>query len=203
MSQHFVERSGLPPGLTSFTKIRLGWIGKEQVSFVKRGETATALLSPLSAGGERLAVKVFLSRGKYYLIENRQPVGFDRALPDSGILILKVDPDAQEGSGTVRVMDANPAAPHFSQATFRAELKGRNLFKDDDIAVIPLWQENDRTGVIITTPDKSAEVLDAVRAVIVLEKQKGPEDPLTAQAKAAFLAADYKRCMELLNTEGN
>jgi hypothetical protein len=46
MSQHFLERGGLPPGLSSFTKIRLGWIRAEQVRFVKPGETAVAFLSP-------------------------------------------------------------------------------------------------------------------------------------------------------------
>ena len=80
MSQHFLERGGLPPGLTSFTKIRLGWIAREQVRFIKPGETAVAFLSPLGAGGETLVVKIPLSWGNYYLVENRQPVGFDRAL---------------------------------------------------------------------------------------------------------------------------
>jgi hypothetical protein len=124
MSQHFVERGGLPPGLTSFTKIRLGWIKKEQVRFVKPGETAVSFLSPLSAGGETLAVKIPVSGGKYYLLESRQPKGFDAALPDSGMLVLKVDPDASEGYGTVRIMDANPRSAHFRQATFFLKNQG-------------------------------------------------------------------------------
>jgi hypothetical protein len=125
MSQHFVERGGLPPGLTSFTKIRLGWITKEKVRFVKPGETAVAFLSPLSAGGETLAVKIPLL-GKYYLVENRQPIGFDSGLPDSGMLVLKIDPDASEGYGTVKVMDADLGSAHFSHATFRLDERERN-----------------------------------------------------------------------------
>ena len=198
MSQHFLERGGLPPGLTSFTKIRLGWIAREQVRFVKRGETEVAFLSPLSTGGETLAIKIPLSRGKYYLIENRQPVGFDRALPDSGILVLKVDTDAQEGYGTVKIMDANPDSAHFRQATFRPDDGRRNLFKDGDVAVIPLWEEGNQMGVIVTTPGKSAEALEAARAVAALEKSRGSQDSLTREAKAAFMAFDFKRCVELL-----
>ena len=197
MSQHFLERGGLPPGLTSFTKIRLGWITKEQVRYVRRGETAIAFLSPLSAGGETLAVKIPLSWGKHYLVENRQPVGFDRALPDSGILVLKVDPDAPEGYGTLRIMDANPGSAHFRQATFRLDNGSRSLFKDDDVAVIPLWKEGDRLGVIVTTPGKGVEALEAARVVAVLEKRKGPQDRLTAEAKAAFMAFDFQRCIGL------
>jgi len=195
MSQHFLERGGLPPGLTSFTKIRLGWIATEQVRFVKPGETAVAFLSPLSAGGETLTVKIPLSWGNYYLIENRQPVGFDRALPDSGILISKVNPDAPEGYGTVKIMDANPASAHFRQATFRLDDEGRSLFKDDEVAVVPLWKDGERLGVLVTTPEKSAEALQAARAVGALMKRKGPQDRLAVEAKAAFLAFDFKRCI--------
>jgi hypothetical protein len=197
MSQHFLERGGLPPGLTSFTKIRLGWIAREQIRWVKPGETAVAFLAPLSAGGETLAVKIPLSWGKYYLVENRQPVGFDRALPDSGILVLKVDPGAPEGYGTVKIMDANPGSAHFRQATYRLDGEGSSLFKDDEVAVVPLWKDGDRLGVIVTTPERSAEVLEAARAVEALTKRGGPQDRFTAEAKAAFLAFDFKRCLGL------
>ena len=195
MSQHFLERGGLPPGLSSFTKIRLGWIAKEQVRFVKPGETAVAFLSPLSAGGETLAVKIPLSWGNYYLVENRQPVGYDRALPDSGILVLKVNPAAAEGYGTVKIMDASPASAHFRQATYRLDARGRDLFKEHDVTVVPLWKEGDRLGVLVTTPDRSAEALEAARAVGALIRHRGPGDPLSAQARAAFMAFDFKRCI--------
>ncbi len=108
MSEHFVKRDQPPPGVCSFTKIRLGWISAEKVVLVKPGENAQPRLSPLSQGGDRIVVKIPLPGGPYYLMENRQPQGFDEILPDSGLLILKVNPDAQEGSGTVQVMDANP-----------------------------------------------------------------------------------------------
>jgi hypothetical protein len=199
MSQHFLNRGGLPPGLSSFTKIRLGWITREQVRFVKPGETAVAFLAPLSAGGETLAVKIPLFWGKYYLVENRQPVGFDRALPDSGILVLKVDPDAPEGFGTVKIMDANPGSAHFRQATFRLDDGGRNLFKDNEIAVIPLWMDGERLGVIVTTPEKSAEALAAARALDTLMRRAGPQDRFVVEAKAAFMAFDFKRCIGIAN----
>jgi hypothetical protein len=197
MSQHFLERGGLPPGLTSFTKIRLGWITREQVRFVTPGETAVAFLSPLVVGGETLAVKIPLSSGKYYLVENRQPVGFDRALPDSGILILKVNPYAQEGYGTVQIMDANPASAHFRQATYRLDAGGRNLFKDSEVAVIPLWKEGERLGVMVTTPEKSTQALEAARSVDTLTRRGGPRDRRAAESKAAFMAFDFKRCIGL------
>lgn len=119
ISEHFVKKGEPSPGISSFTKIRLGWINPGQVLLVKPGETAMTFLTPLSQVGNKLAVKIPLKTGQYYLIENRQPIGFDRNLPDSGLLILKVDPELPEGSGTVKVMNANPNAPHFSQATLQ------------------------------------------------------------------------------------
>ena len=197
MSQHFVERGGPPPGLTSFTKIRLGWITKERVLFVKPGETAMVFLSPLSVGGDKLAVKIPLAWGKYYLVESRQPTGFDRALPDAGLLVLKVDPDAAEGYGSVRVMDASPNSAHFRQATFRLDDRTRDSFADDKVAVIPLWRDGDKLGVLVTTPEKRAEALEAARAVAGLMKRKGPQDQVATQAKDAFLAFDFQRCIGL------
>jgi len=197
MSQHFLERGGLPPGLTSFTKIRLGWITRQQVRFVKPGETAVAFLSPLAAGGETLAVKIPLTSGKYYLVENRQPVGFDSALPDSGILVLKVNPSAPEGYGTVQIMDANPVYAHFRQATYRLDAGGRNLFKDSEVAAIPLWKDGERLGVMVTTSEKSTQALEAARAVDTLMRRGGPQDRSAAEAKAAFMAFDFKRCIGL------
>jgi hypothetical protein len=197
MSQHFVERGGLPPGLTSFTKIRLGWISKEQVRFVRPGETAVAFLSPLSVGGKTLAVKIPLSSGKYYLVENRQPVGFDRALPDSGILVLEVNPSAQEGHGTVQIMDANPSSAHFREATYRLDAGGRNIIRDSQVAIIPLWKEDERLGIMVTTPEKSTKALEAARAVDALTRQGGFLDRRIEESKGAFMAFDFKRCIEL------
>ena len=84
MSAHFVDKKGPPPGLSSFTKIRLGWISSRQVVQVRPGETRKVTLWPLAEKGKVLAVKIPLPGDEYYLVENRQPIKYDRALPDSG-----------------------------------------------------------------------------------------------------------------------
>jgi M6 family metalloprotease-like protein len=113
MSQHFVMQGGPPPGLSSFTKIRLGWIQADQVVLVESGTSAMTFLAPLSKKAKTLTVKIPLSWGDYYLVENRQHAGYDRALSDTGLLVLKVSPRADEGYGTVKIMDAAPSARHF------------------------------------------------------------------------------------------
>lgn len=206
MSQHFVKKGEPPPGISSFTKIRLGWIGKHQVQVVKPGETSFALLSPLSKGGQSLVVKIPLNDGTYYLIENRQPIGYDKILPDSGILILKVNPDADEGYGTVEVKSAS-GSRDFANATYKLELNNRNIFIDNslsgffkrnNIAIIPLWKEDDNLGVLITTPEHSEAVIKAGRAIQALIDQNmgataTEKETVLFDAIIAFKSKNYEK----------
>ncbi|HEX7371968.1 MAG TPA: hypothetical protein VF372_04060 [Thermodesulfobacteriota bacterium] len=200
MSEHLVKRDEPPPGISSFTKIRLGWISSEHAVLVKPGETTYASLSPLSKKGEKMVVKIPLKGNRYYLVENRQPFGYDRILPDSGLLILKVDPNAPEGYGTAKIMDADPKSPRFSRATFRLDRPNRNLFldKEANIAVIPLWSEGESLGVLITTPARSEDALKAALAIQNLKARhpdpREEERRLTDECIARFKGFDFKAC---------
>lgn len=199
MSQHFVRRGEPPPGISSFTKIRLGWIGKHQVQIVKPGETSFAILSPLSKGGQLLVVKIPLDDGTYYLVENRQPVGFDKILPDSGILILEVHPEAWEGFGTVKIKSAADSR-NFAEATYKLELSNRNVFVDErnNIAVIPLWRQKENLGVLITTPDHSEAAIKAGQAIqALIDQNLGTSDKkketVILKAITAFKSKDFEK----------
>lgn len=210
MSQHFIERKTPPQGISSFTKIRLGWISPEQALLVNPGSTQLAFLSPLSKKGETMVVKIPLKgrRGNggdhYYLVENRQLTGYDRLLPDSGILVLKVNPAVMEGSGTVKVMDADPDFPNFSHATFRLDRSNRNSFidKENNVAIIPLWSDKGTQGVLITTPEKSS---DALKAALMIQKllqrfpePRGKEEMQSIEECIVFFKnSDFKKCCQV------
>jgi hypothetical protein len=203
MSQHFTKQGEPPPGLSSFTKIRLGWIKPHQVRIEKPGETAFAFLPPLSKGGDPLVVKIPLNDGTYYLIENRQPVGFDRTLPDSGILILRVFPRAAEGYGTVEVKNA-ATATNFANATYRLEANKRNIFVDrkQNIAIIPLWKENENLGVLVTNPANSEAALNAATAIQALISRSTPapdsgKESGLREAMEAFKNKDFAKSLEI------
>ena len=73
------EQGVLPQGMTSFTRIRLGWIAKEKIKTIKKGESEKVLLSPLlRSKGETRVVCLPIDEHRYYLIENRQQEGIDR-----------------------------------------------------------------------------------------------------------------------------
>jgi len=198
MSQHFVEKGKPPQGLSSFTKIRLGWIKKQQVQFVKPGETSFAMLSPLSKGGDRLVVKVLADKWSHYLVENRQPFGFDKILSDSGILILEVHPDAEDGTGGVKVKSAIPS-PSFDQATYKLDVGNRNAFldKQNNIAIIPLWKEKENLGVLVTTPDRSRPAIQAALAIQKLMDQKSGNENVIRESIAAFKNKDFEKSYDI------
>lgn len=200
MSAHYVKPKSPPPGLSSFSKIRLGWLSGEQVRLVTPGESISLSLTPLEKKGETMAIKIPLPDGQYYLVENRQPIGYDQVLPDSGLLVLKVDPDAMEGAGTVRIMDANPDARNFAEATFRLDREGRHLFLDSahDIAVIPLWPEGEKLRVLVTGKEKSGEALPIALQIQSLQAKGLRKDGVLQGCMESFNNLDFASCREKL-----
>ena len=198
-----MEKGKPPQGLSSFTKIRLGWIKKQQVQFVKPGETSFALLSPLSKGGDHLVVKVLADKWSHYLVENRQPIGFDRILPDSGILILEVHPEAEDGTGGVKVKSAI-SSPSFDQATYKLEVSNRNVFVDkrNNLSIIPLWKEKENLGVLVTTPDRSKAAIHAALAIQKLIDQNSQNENIVNEAIAAFKNKEFEKSHDIASGKG-
>ena len=132
MSCHYSEWGVPPMGISSWTRIRLNWIEPSRIKVIKPGETAECMLGPLvSAAAETVAIKIPLSDHTYYLIEYRQPIGYDRYLTGSGVLILYADDriaECRHGESPVRLMNANPEVPHLEGAAF--ELGKKSVFED-------------------------------------------------------------------------
>jgi hypothetical protein len=204
MSSHYIEKNSPPPGLSSFTKIRLGWISPDEVIRVNPGEEKGVFLAPLARGGKSLVIKIPLSGGQYYLIENRQRVRSDRIQPDAGLLILKVNPEAQEGSGTAQIMDADRSSPNFPRATFRMDQEGRRAFLDREngVAVLPLWIQGENLGALVTTPEKSQDALRATAMILKLwekfpEPRTGKIKKISEECVASFKAFDFKKSVQI------
>lgn len=132
MSCHYYKRDEAPPGISSWTKLRLGWLPEDKVAVVRPGETREILLGPLEDGQSgTLAIRIPLSATTYYLVENRQPIGPDRVLPGSGVLIMRADDNVAEcrhGRAPVKLVDADPSVPHLEGAAF--DLGKRDRFTD-------------------------------------------------------------------------
>lgn len=122
MSCHFYKWNVPPPGISSWTKMRLNWIDSSKIKIAKPGETTEVLLDPLEDTTSKiLAIKIPLSETSYYLVENRQPIGFDKYLPGSGVLIMSADDtiaECRHGKSPVKLINAEPAISHLESAAF-------------------------------------------------------------------------------------
>jgi M6 family metalloprotease-like protein len=118
--------NGNPPGsspahLDSWCKIQLGWISGSTLAVANSAATTDYTIDPTESSSSNIhAVKVPISNtlasSKYYLIDVRQRIGFDSALPTVGVLILYVDETALVGK--VKVVDANPDISGLKAATW-------------------------------------------------------------------------------------
>ena len=133
MSCHFYKWEMPPPGLSSWTRLRLNWMDPAKVKTVKPGEKAEILLNPLEDGkAETQVIKIPVSETAYYLIENRQAIGFDKYLPGSGILIMYADdqiPECRHGKSPVKLINADAKVPHLEGAAF--DIGKRESFNDE------------------------------------------------------------------------
>lgn len=134
LSCHHVERGKPPPGLLSWTKLKLGWLPLEKLKIVQPGETARILLDPLEVmSSETLAIKIPVTKDTYYLIENRQPIGVDKYLPGHGVLITFADHRvhrALNGKAPAKLVNANPDIPDLNGAAF--DVGGNELYVDKE-----------------------------------------------------------------------
>jgi hypothetical protein len=125
------------PGMTSWTKLRLGWLDQAKVRTVNPGETADVMLGALEDGSSSpLAIRLPLGSTKYYLVENREKIGQDRNLPTAGVLIMLADDEVTEsrfGRAPARLVNANPSVPHLDGAAF--DTHGNDLFVDQENSI--------------------------------------------------------------------
>lgn len=151
MSRHFIEPKLPPPGMSSFTRLRMGWIGSDQVVEVNPEERREVTLSPLADGKGTLVIKVPGQRDTYYLLENRQKTPGDLVLPATGLVILHVDESREDGDGIVRVVDANPKVADFGAAAFGVAPGQTPIARlPGDIAVEVLSQRGADLTVVVT-----------------------------------------------------
>lgn len=147
MSCHAYKRELPPPGISSWTRLRLGWMPPGKVRAIGPEEaSAEVLLGPLEdAAAETSVIRVPFAPDRFLLVENRQPIGgFDPHLPGHGVLVMKADDRIAEcrfGRAPVRLIDADPGRRFLTGAAF--DLPDRAVCDDAE------------SGVRITLLDKA------------------------------------------------
>lgn len=80
----------VPAGYTSFEKMSVGW--KQPIEMT--GDMEVKNLKPYSDGGDAYILYNEANRNEFFLLENRQNVGWDEGLEDNGLLAIHVDYNA-------------------------------------------------------------------------------------------------------------
>jgi M6 family metalloprotease-like protein len=110
----------LPAHMTAWAKIRLGWINGSMLLTAPVGTTAT-LVAPTEVASNLIhAIKIPIGNNQnsqYYLVEVRKQIGFDSALPETGVLITFVN--ETRSVGIVRLVNSDPAEPDLEDATWQ------------------------------------------------------------------------------------
>ena len=85
------DRGLMPAGYTSYEKWCAGWLEPTELN----SDTQVTGLKALSEGGGAYVIYNDANPDEYYLLENRQPTGWDGALYGRGMLVLHVDYDEE------------------------------------------------------------------------------------------------------------
>jgi hypothetical protein len=128
-----------PCYMTTWCKIKLGWINAAHIvstsqSAIQSGANETVFLDPQETLGQNLAIRIMLNNGTYFLIEDRQAIGYDTSIPASGILILFCDDSQPTGYGPVKVMSAHP--PDLgADAVFNVGFLAKDFYSDPTLNI--------------------------------------------------------------------
>jgi M6 family metalloprotease-like protein len=98
----------IPPGYSAHERWLMGWL-----SPIELQETTTVTDMPaLAEQGRAYLIHNDGYENEYYIIENRQPLGWDAGLPGSGILVFHIDYDPSVWTST-RVVPNSPSRKRY------------------------------------------------------------------------------------------
>jgi M6 family metalloprotease-like protein len=101
-----------PAELSAWSRLKVGWLQPSEIRYFNSTSSGFALLNPLETpSGGYAAAEVQASSTLYYMIEVRQPIEFDKGLPDFGVVTYSVS-TAEAGSDSLHKVQTLESAFH-------------------------------------------------------------------------------------------
>jgi M6 family metalloprotease-like protein len=157
-----------PIELCAWSRIALGYLGPDKVLTVKPGDTVAVRIDPLElAEGSILAVKIPVNGTGYYLVEVRQPIGYDDQVPDKGVLVTYIPYSKEQPllgyvshNYPVTLIDATPSTPTLNDTTFdlRPTRSSEYVDAQNNFAMFLLGKENLSYVVVLTSKTQLDQV---------------------------------------------
>jgi len=154
--------NGNPPGsspseMIAWDRIFLGWITPNHMLNLAQQTKVNATIDPIespSSGLQAIRIQTSSQDSKhYYLVEVRQKIGYDEALPSSGVLITYVD---ETKSNPVKVIDAIQTTSTLDDATFQVGQKYSDA--QNNLIVTVASTNNSSYSIIVDTLAPSVDV---------------------------------------------
>ena len=97
----------LPCHMTAWSKEVLGWA---DVTTLPRGaDLGSIALDPVETSGDVLRIDAGDGSGDYYLLENRQAIGFDASVFAPGLLVWQIDSEVVSATWASATVNSNPS----------------------------------------------------------------------------------------------
>jgi len=144
----------LPAHMTAWPKIKLGFISGSMLMTASPG-ISTTIVDPTELASNnvhaiRVPITNSLNATQYYLVEVREQIGFDSALPAAGVLITFVNESASEGK--VHVINSDSNSPDLEDAVWHLG----QVFTDTnhDLIIAVTGQQKSSYKITVTRSDE-------------------------------------------------
>ncbi|MBQ2211096.1 MAG: M6 family metalloprotease domain-containing protein [Prevotella sp.] len=121
------DNSRTPAGYTAYERWFSGWMEPTEINTMTRIND----MKPLATNKEAYVLYNDKNKNEYYLLENRQPVGFDKGLYGHGLFVVHVDYDQSAWQSN----DVNAAPGHERMTIIPAD--GQKVYNAKSLAGDP------------------------------------------------------------------
>ena len=90
------QDAAVPCHMTAWSKEVLGWLNV--TTLAPDADLGVLTLDPVETTGDVIRIDAGDGSGDYYLLENRQPLGFDASLPAPGLFVWQIDTETVNSS---------------------------------------------------------------------------------------------------------
>jgi hypothetical protein len=156
------DKGYCPTGYSAHERWLMGWLTPIELT----EPTTVSDMPALSEEGKAYLVRNDDYPDEYYIIENRQPTGFDAKLPGSGIVIfhidydetlwatydLSMDPVNTSSAKHYMIIPANNKTSYFSQSGWAYPYRVNNSLTDTSQPAATLWHERSDGSMLMSKP---------------------------------------------------
>jgi hypothetical protein len=101
------QGADVPCHMTAWSKEALGWANV--TTLTAGADLGVLTLDPVETTGDVIRIDAADGSGDYYLLENRQPLGFDASLPAPGLFVWQVDNEIVDGQWAANQVNTSPS----------------------------------------------------------------------------------------------